>query len=109
MEPYFKDNQVVCFTKDIKNLNDGDIVVFHNHQENNIKRITASPGDFYYDTSSERSIYFENFSIEQSKTGMIYILHENQYFVEGDNKDGSIDSRIYGPINKEDILGKYVN
>ena len=109
MEPSFHDNQVICFTKDISSLVSGDIVIFNKNHEINIKRITASPGDFYFESSPVRSLYFENFSVEPSTTGMIYVLSKNQYFVEGDNKNGSVDSRIFGPIDKEDILGKYSN
>jgi signal peptidase I len=33
-------------------------------------------------------------------------LSEHQYFVVGDNRDGSLDSRIWGPVGEERILGK---
>lgn len=109
MEPAFHNNQIVCFTKDISNLSGGDIVVFNRNNETNIKRITAVPGDFYFESSDLRSLYFENFSIFSRDSGMIYMLKKNQYFVEGDNQNGSIDSRVFGPIDKKDILGKYSN
>ena len=35
-------------------------------------------------------------------------LGKNQYFVLGDNRNLSIDSRYFGPISKSDILGKVV-
>ncbi|MES3005922.1 MAG: signal peptidase I, partial [Patescibacteria group bacterium] len=34
------------------------------------------------------------------------VLAENQYFILGDNRSNSIDSRILGPISKDNILGK---
>ena len=51
-----------------------------------IKRIVAVPGD---------------------KMGDI-VLHENEYFVAGDNKDHSRDSRSFGPIQRNLIVAKVV-
>ena len=36
------------------------------------------------------------------------VLSENQYFVLGDNRKSSDDSRLYGPVNPSDINGKAV-
>lgn len=33
------------------------------------------------------------------------VLDENQYFVMGDNRSGSFDSRYWGALPKEDIIG----
>ena len=33
-------------------------------------------------------------------------LQENEYFVLGDNRDHSLDSREYGPVTSEQIMGK---
>ena len=38
--------------------------------------------------------------------GSIITLTADQYFVEGDNRDFSTDSRAYGPITKSQIMGK---
>ncbi|RZP20789.1 MAG: signal peptidase I [Candidatus Actinomarinales bacterium] len=35
----------------------------------------------------------------------VYIVEKNTIFVLGDNRKNSIDSRIYGAINKEQIIG----
>jgi hypothetical protein len=35
-------------------------------------------------------------------------LNKDEYFVVGDNRDDSYDSRIHGPIKKHNIKGKYL-
>ena len=35
----------------------------------------------------------------------IFLVKENTIFVLGDNRKNSIDSRMYGPIDKEQIIG----
>jgi len=34
-----------------------------------------------------------------------YLVEKNTVFVVGDNRKNSIDSRMYGPINKDQIIG----
>lgn len=38
----------------------------------------------------------------------VVVLGENEYFVSGDNRPGSSDSRIWGPINRKDIVGRAI-
>ncbi len=35
-------------------------------------------------------------------------VHDREYFVEGDNKEESVDSRNFGPIEKQEIIGKVI-
>lgn len=37
-----------------------------------------------------------------------YTLSSNEYFVMGDNRNNSIDSRYFGPVSKNEIAGKVV-
>lgn len=52
-----------------------------------VKRIVAIPGDV---------VPFNDSSVT---------LRANEYFVEGDNRDHSTDSRSYGPITRDQIIG----
>lgn len=99
----------------------GDIIVLKNprdESEDFIKRIVAIPGDtikivndqvFVNDNPLKEeylpagtSTQAGSFLIEGSpvKTG------PNQYFVLGDNRDHSSDSREWGSITKEEIVGR---
>lgn len=35
-------------------------------------------------------------------------LGKNKYFLLGDNRDKSVDSRYYGPVDKKNIKGKLI-
>lgn len=68
-----------------------DVVVFRYPYDTSkffIKRITGLPGETVNTLSGEIT------------------LGENEYFVEGDNAPQSSDSRVWGPLNKNFIVGK---
>ncbi len=72
------------------NTKKSDIVVFNKAQGTysvfNVKRITHSAGDIFHEK----------------------VLSDSQVAVMGDNRDNSEDSRVFGAINKSDIVGKVV-
>ncbi|MBT5263178.1 MAG: signal peptidase I, partial [Candidatus Magasanikbacteria bacterium] len=48
----------------------------------------------------------EEYIIEETPGSVSYVLGEDQYFVLGDNRDASYDSRRFGPIHKDTIVGR---
>lgn len=98
-----------------------DIVVFPYENEYFIKRIIGLPGetvqigeDGYILINNEKLV--ENYGkepINAFHTGRAdepVILGEDEYFVMGDNRNDSLDSRFeeVGNINKSDIIGKVI-
>jgi signal peptidase I len=106
------------FTDDPKR---GEVVVFKSGPENGnrylIKRIIGLPGEqVLVDGTSTIIINSENpsgFSLDETyvqnsdpRTKKIVILNENEYFMMGDNRPLSYDSRMIGPIRRDQIIGR---
>ena len=100
-------NEYIYYFDDIKRL---DIVVVKEHGELLIKRVIGLPGD---------TVECKNGSVYVNKKKLIetYVngttddfekvtLNRDQYFVMGDNRSVSLDSRTYGAYDKKDIKGK---
>lgn len=100
----------------------GDVVVFEapapNQDKDYIKRVIGLPGD---EVSIRGGKYYINGNIlEESyipkdtstlgayflQEGQNYIVPEGNYFVSGDNRPNSSDSRYFGAIPFESIKGK---
>ncbi len=81
-----------------------------------IKRIIGLPGEtikiengkvFVKEINQENFFELEENYIELKKVDRLEItLSDNQYFVMGDNRLASLDSRIWGPLEKDYIVGK---
>ena len=77
-----------------------------------IKRIIGTPGD-QINIESNGSIFVNDIELEiqnvnNTNNGDIFDikLSENEYFLVGDNRENSFDSRMFGPISRDRIIGK---
>lgn len=98
----------------------GDVVIFKYSQDQDfIKRIIGLPGDVvslkdgkYYinGTILDESAYLDSSVYtsggEYLHEGEEATVPENMYFVSGDNRPHSSDSRAFGPIDFNNIKGK---
>ena len=108
MEPTLKNGEIKTYivSNSIKRY---DIVYFNKENEGLIKRVYGLPGETITIKNGtvlidgkEIKDDFQTFSSEEDKT---VTLKENEYYVLGDNRTTSLDSRNFGPIQKEDIKG----
>jgi signal peptidase I len=113
MEPVLKNNQLVLAAKEINPLFIDDIVVIKMNNETIVKRIKAMQGDKYIENLNDEPSYMlasKKASVQLKINKKLKIslkeIPENYYFVEGDNRSGSFDSRNFGLIHKSQIIGK---
>ena len=97
----------------------GDIVVFHNPDdptEDFIKRVIGLPGEtieirdaqvFVNDEVLDEPYIKEQCS-PSSCNNRIWQLEPDEYFVMGDNRNGSKDSRSFGPVMYNHLVGEVV-
>lgn len=118
MYPTLKNKEIMLLNKINYRINDierFDIVVVNTKDEKLIKRVIGLPGEtLKYENGK---LYINGKEIKEKflkeKTADFNIenqglkkIPENQYFVMGDNRDNSKDSRIIGPVNKNQIAGR---
>jgi signal peptidase I len=130
METTFSDGDYLIVDQLTYNFNEpkrSEVVVFHTEfilggKENEyyIKRVIGIPGDrvvikdgkvtLYYNNSITPTSLEENYILEGLKTlsnePIDIVLGQDQYFVMGDNRGNSSDSRYWGPVDRSYIIGR---
>ena len=128
MYPTYKDGQITIVNKYFYNKCEtpqvNDIIIFNSELENNeslfedtkklIKRVIALPGDHV--VVSDGNVYINDVLLKEdylpdglTTPGEVdIILGDNEFFVMGDNRHNSADSRILGPVHKNTIIGKVI-
>jgi signal peptidase I len=97
----------------------GDIIVFHyfnNPEDDYIKRVIGLPGDtvkmqnlaVYVNGNLIQEPYINEPCSDSRCRDNEWVLGEDEFFVMGDNRNHSSDSRAFGPITREYIVGEAV-
>lgn len=120
MEPNYHQGDYLIVDQLSYRFNDpqrGDVIVFYAPElrgRRYIKRIVGLPGEtifledgIIYIKNGEREALEEGHYLEEETMGDFKeTLDEDEFFVLGDNRQASLDSRSWGTLYKEDIIGK---
>jgi signal peptidase I len=123
MEPNFHNGDYLIvdeFSYHFRDPQRGEVVVFkypNNPSQRYIKRIVGLPGETVEIQDGKINVYNEkgipqilnesDYLALPNTSGDIKIkLADNEYFVLGDNRLFSSDSRRWGPLPEKDIIGR---
>lgn len=123
MMPNYKDNDFVIVDKMSYKFREpkyGEVIVFKpniNNDVSYIKRIIGLPGDkieiktghIYVNSTEVKEPYLNgDQTFIENKIDYLFskTLSTDEYFVLGDNRNNSQDSRSIGPIDRENITGR---
>lgn len=97
----------------------GEVIVFRapvGEKDYYLKRILALPTErvkvednkvIVFNESHPQGIVIEEpYLVEETPGSISYTLGQDEYFVMGDNRDASFDSRKFGPIDRDAIVGR---
>jgi len=98
-----------------------DVVVLRDPSDNgfSVKRVVAAPGDSIY--LKDGNVYLNGCKLDEPYLAphtptftdskfkdQLVLCGKDQYFLMGDNRLNSIDSRTYGPVPRRNILGPLI-
>lgn len=122
MEPNFEEKDYLIIdeiTYRFREPERGEVVVFKapvNNSDYYLKRIVGLPGErvhiadnkvIVYNKENPQGVAVEENYLSKETTGAVTEqLGADEYFVLGDNRDASYDSRRFGSIKRKDIVGR---
>lgn len=116
MSPALEEGQLVVAIKSRK-LEQGDVVAFYYNNKILVKRIIAASGQWvdidengtvFLDGEELDEPYLTDHALGQCDIELPYQVPEGHYFVMGDHRSTSVDSRTsaVGCVNQEQIVGR---
>lgn len=114
MESTFKNSDRVLVLKNNKDIFRNEVIIFKKDKKKYMKRIIATENQKIYFNDKNQKIYIDGEEILDcskyiySINSLFYkevIVPKDSFFVIGDNKNDSIDSRSLGFIKKDEVKG----
>jgi len=124
MEPNFHEGDYLIVDEISYRFNEpkrGDVIVFYYPRDTSqrfIKRVIGLPGETVkieqgkiniIDGVQDRILNESEYALKESYTDNLTLaLNENEYFVLGDNRAASFDSRKWGALSRNYVIGKVI-
>ena len=121
MAPLLSDQERIFINKFVyrfEPIGRGDVIVFWyplDRSKSFIKRVIGLPGEtielrggrLYVDGKARPEVYIPSSYLDGSSYGPVSVP-KDEYFVMGDHRDSSNDSRVFGSVPRSYIYGKAV-
>lgn len=119
MEPTIGQNRTIVISRQVGSIQRGDIVIFKypaDHSQLFVKRVVGLPGEViairdgrvFVDQKPLEESYLDGKLTSVGRSIPEYQIPPRSYYILGDNRDASNDSRNWGPLSVDLIYGRVI-